>query len=129
MMCDQFVLLLLQVALLQWCIQGCVASGLQLSALPSHKTAVPFCPTEQVSQVGQVTLDHMQLIKVSLDWPGVLTNFIVMSCVIFTTALLTQLPKGTLVNCLSNRWEFQQEAWLDADESSLLSIIKNKLNI
>jgi len=29
-----------------------------------------FCPTREFCQIGQVSLDHMKLLKASLDWPG-----------------------------------------------------------
>jgi len=103
---------------------------MQLSAPPTLHTVMPFCPTKQVCQVGTVALDHVQLLNLSLDWPGILTNHFhsIVMCNI-TTALLAQLPKGIVDSRLINRWEFQQEAWLDKDESSLLIIIKSKLNI
>lgn len=103
-----------------------MASDLQLSTPPplSPQTAIPFCPTKQVNQVG---LDYMQLLKVSLDWPGLVQPIPILILYLCTIVLLAQLPKETLVSRLGNRWEFQEDAWLDADESSLLSIIRSKI--
>lgn len=61
----------LQDALLQWCKEGGVAGELLPLTVPPISTgAKPFCPTKKFRQIGQVPLDHMALLKASLDWQG-----------------------------------------------------------
>lgn len=38
-----------------------------------------------------------------------------------------QLSEEVLTSCLGNRWEFQEGAWLNDEETQLVDIIKKKL--
>ena len=77
-------------------------------------------------------MDHVGLLKATLDWAGIELQRDCFFCIKFILvellrAIWPQLSEEMLTNHLDNRWEFQEEAWLNDEECQLVDALKKRL--